>query len=245
MNKTYVKMNLDVINASFKQTDSLYGIPSPLVYMSFLKAIEFRVKNSITINPGVMISYRYTEANKGKDFHFIQKGTDIKSTGLVDIPRGGFGIDLIFEISYLDTFENMKFMLTHALKKMRIAGGVIENVEIDYNTNIEEIKRSIGFTQYKSSKEFESGVEFIFESLVFGSFKKGLSTPAILGYLNLGNAGKENSLYKKDHFFAEPLIQMTEFKFLRKLNKSVFNEYAWFSELDNNNNIKIKTGETK
>jgi len=250
----YVSVDLISDNVSYKITNYLYGLPGPLVFHSLLKALDLKLGNSIKVgNP--MITYKEVREKEG----FSLKSKDYKNanalnvngniykgeTTLIDTPEGYVKVNLLFTINTRENEEEkILSKLSFNFKKLRLAGGTlfIENLRV--KDDIEDFMTPIGFTLNSGDYEFEDIEDFIFDNCVKYKNKKGLSLMAQTGVSHIGKAKKEDSIFKKEHYFSEVIIEKIIAKRLlyRKMSKEILNNYIWKTELRDNSLI-IKTKE--
>ena len=234
MNKTYIKIDINAVNVNFYQTEFLYGLPSPFVYHSLLKNIELKINNSkeidgeFSISNGFMITYKRNGFMGQSKTHTLKSRDPVRSDGLVDMPRGYIEVSLIFELNH--TFLEIEDLLNafNILKKLRIAGGNIINYKMQIESTIKNIYRPIGYTQYSMDSNFDSIDHMIYEASLIKKGSKGIKALSRVGELILGKGNTEDSIYKKEHYYVEPIIKFTKFTFLKeKLTEEVYDKYSW------------------
>ena len=234
---TYIKLTLSVSNINLKQTEFLFGVPSPLVFHSLLA--KLRLFSGLNIQEGFTITYR--EYKRFSSFYKVKAPNSNLPNGLVSSSRGYIKVFLVFAIKDFKEADVSK--LEAFFKQNRVKGGFVNYVNIEYSSNLKQLK-PYGFTQvfYKIDKSDEDLFNYIVLKNTLSTHKK-IIVPTIVGKAILGKY-PHITKYNKEAFYSESIIGLTEFKFLRKWNKEVFEEVSWKTEKnDIMFLIKTNTGE--
>jgi len=243
MSKKYVSITISSINASFKSSGILYGPPGPLVFHSILNALNLKLDKS-NINEGFVLTYLSSEpyvSNNAFKLKSIDRVTVKNAKSLLDRPEGYIKVNLIFSVDSDYSIDIIENDIIFNILKLRISGGMLNIEDINIESDINEIKVPFGFTISSLEEEFNNVEDFFIDSTIYYRGKKGIKKLMHSGFLILGDAGKENSFYNKEHYFGEAILEFFHFSKIKgfRMTKEKFLNYSLKTELIDNK-FKIK-----
>lgn len=234
--KYFITLNLNVSNVSAKLTEYAWGMPSPVVYLSFLENIliksEFiETKNRDNFKHNMVYGVKKYELLKNITNRSSQRfGLELNKNSIAkdqgvgiairDNPRAILETDIMFEIDSSFSISTIKKKIEYQLENLKFAGGFISKYKVFISENkVRSMYNMLPtmIVSLNSQEEIKDTTDLIKKTLLrtkkdFRDSKSKDLSLTVLGYQSLKESGFTD--YKYKHSFAEVITGLIGMKAL-------------------------------
>lgn len=258
MGRVFLSIRFSGININGMSSYCTYGHPSPMTFHMFAHALSSRMGTRLASGVLPIIhSFNLNCEDGAEDRKYLHqlRSTSRDSRGIsqVDVPRANIKCTVIFAIEGGGEEIN-KSLVESKLLCMRFGGGTIhpDGIRVDISKTSSELlsrgKPGYVMNIVKEDLTGDNGLKKLASHMLIRAGKRGWRSASLLGYslLNINENVDVERLNPDEperpvaHAFAEPLIGMLEFVFIRRgmgsedFNASDFEALSWrYSRIGN------------